>query len=287
VLWHYVGEQWQPVDLGAAGLRRDVILRLAFRDRSDGWALAVAALDQVSQAQPHLLHFNGRSWMDATPDSLDHMSRLRDLCIPTSEQGWIAGIAPGVEAQRWRGVVLSRQAGTWHEETLPESSGRTWVLNRLACLPNGVVLATGAVFGLEPNGTPQDGLLLRYDGAWKRIALPDELRTYELGQIWAASERDVWLVASQDSGFSLLHFLDGQWLQTSPPTLPGGRLGSDGVSLDAIWFPSPDEGWAVANDFHGPGVTRGLVFHYQHGVWRKRNWNWHFWHERWFGLFGH
>jgi len=34
------------------------------------------------------------------------------------------------------------------------------------------------------------------------------------------------------------------------------------------------------------GVWRGLIFHYKDGAWRNRNWNWHFWCQRWFGLLG-
>jgi hypothetical protein len=49
-------------------------------------------------------------------------------------------------------------------------------------------------------------------------------------------------------------------------------------------FVSPTEGWAIANDYDGPDLVRGLIFHYKDGVWRNRNWNWHFWNEPWFGL---
>jgi hypothetical protein len=51
-------------------------------------------------------------------------------------------------------------------------------------------------------------------------------------------------------------------------------------------FVSPDEGWAIANDVGGPGLGRGLIFHYRDGVWRNRNWNWHFWNEPGFGFCG-
>jgi hypothetical protein len=51
-------------------------------------------------------------------------------------------------------------------------------------------------------------------------------------------------------------------------------------------FPSPNEGWAAAYDYLGSGIVRGLVLHYKDGVWRNRNWDWHFWHERGWGLIG-
>jgi hypothetical protein len=59
-----------------------------------------------------------------------------------------------------------------------------------------------------------------------------------------------------------------------------------GFAFTDMQFVTPNEGWAVANDYGGPGIVRGLIFHYKDGVWRNRNWTWHFWNQPWFGLFG-
>ena len=49
-------------------------------------------------------------------------------------------------------------------------------------------------------------------------------------------------------------------------------------------FVSPDEGRAIANEI---GAVRGLIFHCKDGVWRLRNWGWHFWDAPGFGLSEH
>jgi hypothetical protein len=81
-----------------------------------------------------------------------------------------------------------------------------------------------------------------------------------------------------------MHFKEGAWIEVPRPHVPHG--GAQGYTIGGIRFVSEDEAWAIARDGDGPGLFRGLVFHYKDGVWRNRNWNWHFWDERRFGLFG-
>jgi hypothetical protein len=51
-------------------------------------------------------------------------------------------------------------------------------------------------------------------------------------------------------------------------------------------FVTPNEGWAIATDFAGTGLSNGLIFHYKDGVWRHRNWSWHLWDMPGFGMLG-
>jgi hypothetical protein len=96
---------------------------------------------------------------------------------------------------------------------------------------------------------------------------------------------DFWLSLSRSGTRPLLmHFKDGNWVEVPRPVVPHG--GVQNYLIGDIQFISPDEGWAIGHDADGPGLFRGLVLHYKDGVWRNRNWNWHFWDERWFGLFG-
>ena len=96
---------------------------------------------------------------------------------------------------------------------------------------------------------------------------------------------DFWLSLFESAGDALLvHVTDGEWTAVPGPNVPHG--GAQGYVIQNIDFVSENEAWATAHDGDGPGLFRGLVLHYKDGVWRNRNWNWHFWDERWFGLLG-
>ena len=97
----------------------------------------------------------------------------------------------------------------------------------------------------------------------------------------------MWLALSrQDATLrfrpTFLHWVDGVWTEVPPPALPTGR--ADGFLFSDMQFVSPAEGWAIGN---ADGFARGVIFHYQDGVWRLRNWGWHFWDAPGFGLWEH
>lgn len=131
-------------------------------------------------------------------------------------------------------------------------------------------------------------VLYRYrdNMGWQRLPFPESMKGYMPEAVAALAADDIWVAAGRlpDEPYLFLRWLGGEWHIVDGPTLPRGRKG--GYTVNAMDFVSPDEGWAVAGDSLGPG-SRGLILHYKDGVWRNRNWNWHFWHERWFGVFGH
>jgi len=97
----------------------------------------------------------------------------------------------------------------------------------------------------------------------------------------------VWLAVNADDPPgrlrpTFLHWVDGAWTEVRPPALPGGQV--DGYLFSDMQFVSPDEGWAIGNT---DGFVHGLIFHYRNGVWRYRNWGWHFWDAPGFGLGEH
>src|SRR5690606_2626236 len=80
-----------------------------------------------------------------------------------------------------------------------------------------------------------------------------------------------------------LHLRNGVWETVELPRLPDGR--STHRLIVDMQFVTPTEGWAIAHDL----IPRagGRIYHYRDGVWRNRNWNWHFWDAPGFGLFGY
>jgi hypothetical protein len=130
-------------------------------------------------------------------------------------------------------------------------------------------------------------LVLRHQEQWARVSVPDDVRACSPEALAAVSMDEFWVAAVCDRRPIFLHYSNGQWTEVPGPPLPGQRRAS--YFFSAMQFVSADEGWAVGNVSGGAatGASDGLVFHYRDGVWKQRNWNWHFWHERWFGLFGY
>jgi hypothetical protein len=140
------------------------------------------------------------------------------------------------------------------------------------------------------------GFLLSYDGSWHRAPFPEgPFEGYEVGAMAAASNDDIWLFASRLANDPVfMRFTEGRWSILSMPALPAASnfpfpaipTSMARAHVGAMQFVTPTEGWAVGTKFLGGGELSGLVWHYEDGAWRNRNWNWHFWHQRWFGLFG-
>jgi len=185
-----------------------------------------------------------------------------------------------------RVVVLRKDGLTWSEVALPAlfPVETSWI-NRVACLPNGGMVASGAVHDKE--GTIKEGFLLRYDGTWTRIPFPQPFRDYSADTLTAAAQDDTWVQVSSFSGDPMfLRWTNGHWSSVPYPTLPAGGSSLLPISLHRIQFVSPEEAWAVGTKLYGGGYFHGVIFHYKDGIWKNRNWNWHSWNERWFGLFG-
>jgi hypothetical protein len=180
-----------------------------------------------------------------------------------------------------RGTELERAA-------LPDLPGPNAYVSQIACAGDGRAIAAAVVNAAGPALTETGGTstLLAFDGAWNTVALPAPYDRHRVSAVAALTATDVWLALSApDRGApTFVHWRDGVWDEVAPPVLPSGR--TTGYDVSAMQFVSPSEGWAVANDYAGPGIVRGLIFHYRDGQWRNRNWNWHFWDQRWFGLFG-
>jgi hypothetical protein len=258
----------------------------------NGWALGTV----IREAAPPivaLLRLRDGVWKLHPLDGAQSGWNLIDLCLDQNGDGWSVGVT--TEDGHWREPLVVRLIGERLEEAaLPSLPGPHSVLSKVACLPGGGAVAVGRS-GIAKFMDRGDGLVLRYDGAWHEVELPDSLRGFVPTAMSAASERDIWMSGSIDDAcrtigrpcratYIFVHWHDDAWELSAPPSFPGSR--AEGYLISDLTFVSPDEGWAVANDYAGPEVVRGLIFHYKDGIWRHRNWNWHFWNQPWFGLFG-
>ena len=207
---------------------------------------------------------------------------LADVCIDETGEGWIVGSAESqTEAQR--SLVLHYRDGVLEDQTPPELAALDRTISRIECLPNGkLVMVAGP--GRHDPSFGESALMIRYDGTWHLDWLPGAYSYSGVRGLAVVSDRNVWIAGQRvGDGPIFLHWVDGVWAAVEPPTLPDGR--TDGYAVTDMTFVTPDEGWATAVDSTGPGF-RGLIFHYKDGVWRNRNWNWHFWDQPGFGLFG-
>ncbi len=232
------------------------------------------------------LRFDGSGWRYDAGAPLIEGRRFTGSCQLPDGTVWRVGgrrIAPG----RMHALAMRQSGGDWSEVPLPAIAGNLVVLSDVTCQADGsvVVLANARS---DVRATPSVGIL-RFTDTWESIAVPDEVAREHTALLAAPRPGELWLVAQcadifGDCRARFWHWRDGQWSEAPPPYLPGGRR--DKYFLDKLLFPSPDEGWAIATDMNGP-TLRGLIFHYRDGVWRNRNWDWHFWDQPGFGLFGY
>lgn len=296
VIWRFRVGRWVPADLG--GLEEDWGVG-AVRPSPTGtiWATGIVEIgpdDEHSPAAARLVRIlvrsdDGVGWRDeeAVREG-DRRWRFNDACFGPSGAGWFVGTDDGGGLGR-RPLAVRHRDGLWESAVLPDFPMPARLID-VDCLPGDRAVAIG--FTGELLGGENTPIVLRYDGDWQRIELPFDMGRGSIGALAALSTSDIWLaVNSRHTGDPVadqplfLHWRAGQWTEVAAPLLPGGR--QDGYNFTDMQFVSPDEGWAIASDYEGPGLGRGLIFHYRHGAWRNRNWNWHFWDAPGFGLWEH
>jgi hypothetical protein len=283
VLWRYQHHRWRAADLSGVGLRNWTVTTVRFADPDDGRAAALVELGG-NRVLSLMLHFDGSTWR------LDPGTRLEgrrwtigDMCVRPSGGMWAVGSARLSDAEGQHPLLVSLESSEWREVALPRGVGSFGGLSHVVCLGDEGAIAAGVTID-EAGGSTGRVQLLRYRNGWELVAASASLSGVQLSAVAATSTEDVWVAGVRARRPVFLHLSGGGWSEVPGPVLPQDRTA--GYSVGAMQFPSPGEGWAVANDNEGPGLVRGLIFQYRDGVWRNRNWSWHFWDQRWFGLFG-
>jgi hypothetical protein len=295
VIWRFRSGRWEPAHLG--GIEWDWLVG-AVRPSPSGtiWATGVVETDPDDEhppAPPRLLRIllrsdDGVSWVqEGAMREGDRRWAFLDACFCPSGTGWFVGNDHGGGLGR-RALAVRHRDGVWDSAALPDLPAPARLFS-VECLPGDGAVAIGFIGEIFGETTP---IVLRFDGTWQRIELPFDMGRGSIGALAALSTSDIWLaVNSRGTGDPVadqplfLHWREGQWTEVAAPLLPGSRQG--GYVFTDMQFVSPDEGWAIADDVEGPGLERGLIFHYRDGAWRNRNWNWHFWNAPGFGLWEH
>jgi hypothetical protein len=295
VLWRYNAGRWQSIDL--AGLDWDdwSIVDVFASPTGEVWATAVIDLDPDDALPPAQFRFKPilLRWDGATLRveweirEGDRRWQIADLCFDSDGSGWFVGTDFADPALR-KPLAVRRRNGHWERADLPPlPPGRISGLTSVACLPNGRLVTWGA--STDRRLGVSHPFVLRFDGSWEVIELPERYRAAEIGAMAAPAYSDIWLAVTNiepraHAPAAFLRWVAGEWHEVPLPKLPEGRIG--GFVFKDMQFVSPTEAWAIADDSSGPGLSRGFIFHYRDGVWRNRNWSWHLWDMPWFGLFG-
>lgn len=283
----YDGRRWQPEEVSPTLFPQWWIQRVSAvpggDDRAIGAVFSGPATQIVpSQVEMYLLRRSAGQW--AIDDTAPATWRANDLCTTAAADTWMVGAVRG-DARRFSALAAHARDGAWTVAPLPPLGGDAQTLSRVVCPAAGGVVALGGVWRESDRVT--ELVLLRFTDHWEHIALPADL-IHGDAIIAARSVDDVWVAVSCPASTTcptrFLHWTGGQWTVVPAPALPGGR--ASGYIVTDMQFVSPDEGWAVANDYGGSGITRGLLFHYRDGAWRVRNWDWHFWNQPGLGWFG-
>lgn len=288
----YQSDSWRGESLNGILWPHWGIYKVMAGPAGDAWAFVYSSENapgppESPKAKRAALRYDGHHW---TADQVVFAGRvdwhLADGCQSPDGQWWFVGMDDAAPSGRGR-LLLRWDGRELHSMGESGSVSERSALYRIRCLPDGTIWASGA---LRPaKGAPLEILLVRYADRWERIAFPDVLpREASTSSLAPVSADEVWISAAcgtlrAECCERFFHYRDGNWNVVSLPLMPGGRC--TGVAVVDAQFVSPDEGWAVATDME-PGKGGGRIFHYKNGVWRLRNWNWHFWDAPWFNLFG-
>ena len=284
VLWSYGADGWRPARLPEVPVVDWTVARVRFAATNDGAALVHGRAPASAERRDVLLHFDGTRWVTAFAAPAG--SELSDVCLTPDGGGWAVGRTMISSRAPWQGAAWRRDAGTWSEVPLPMGFEGPWDVHRVRCLAGGRVAAIGGRIMPAATGTAVEGLLLRFAGVWQRVELPDPMRAAYPDALDVAPDGSLWVAAGRAGRPLIARQTATGWWDTTPlPVLPGGR--DCGFAVGALALTAASDGWAIADDVGGPGVVRGLVLRYRDGAWSNRGWNWPFWRERWFGLFGH
>lgn len=288
LVWTLRDGKWTESALPAVDERDWLLGSIAFTSLGEGWATGSYFLENTTY--PLLFHFDGSSWArDGSIRSAGRLWTFTEVCVGPDDATWAVGWkrrSPGEPRQL---LAATRVGSEWREIPIPvpEETADEAIFASVSCFAGGLV--AGGWTGRDFFDLFSRGVLWTYDGTWKVLELPAHLADRTPSALFATSSADVWIALSSSwtipwVGARFLHYVAGSgWEEIPGPVLPEGR--TTGYDVRAMQFTSPSTGWAIANDSDGPGLVRGLVLQYENGVWRSRNWNWHWWDEPWFGPF--
>jgi photosystem II stability/assembly factor-like uncharacterized protein len=241
------------------------LLAVTFPTPQSGWVVGQIGILHTEDA--------GRTWASQEIPVKGYFGALNSVAFATPQSGWAVGD---------QGIILRTT-----------DSGRTWIqqISTVTKRLFSVAVASpqsawavgedGVILHTEDGGTtwkaPSSGtelwlfsvVFLSPQSGWAAGASGTILHTEDGGATWKVQSsgegeiRSLAIVSSQSSWalhYALIHTEDGgrTWKDQ-------GALGSQVLYLNALTFPTPDQGWAVGNE--------GLIIHTADGgaTWSKQS----------------
>jgi hypothetical protein len=200
-IWHYRGGRWEATDLTAFDWVEWTVPAVWAAADGEAWATVLIHVKGDREHPPApkrfeevLLHWDGLRWRIHDSASVGGRRRFfNDACFQPSGNGWFVG-ADLSDPNVRRPLAVRHRNHHWEPVALPEIGGPHGVLSDVVCLPGDRAVAIGVNYAGPRQ--PSKPVLLRYDGEWQRIELPDGFQHAEVGAIAALSDSDVWLAVS-------------------------------------------------------------------------------------------
>jgi len=166
------------------------------------------------------------------------------------------------------GGIVRLTNGTWTNEALPAGIETIQGLAFLNANDGWAVGSSGNT----------GAALRRAAGVWTTATMPALTEPWEILGIAALANGEAWAVGQSTDETALtragvlLHCNEGTWQPVPPPAV------STNWYLEAVSFPTANEGWAVGTDLT---ARAGVVLHYRDGAWGRSqvpapeggNWN--------------
>lgn len=176
---HFDGKGWSPVETGA---------------KSFLWWIYGSGADDVYAVGDKglILHYDGEAWT-TVPSGTDRT--LYGLWAAGPDDVWAVGGDPW--GQPGDAVLLRGNAAGFHQVSVPS-----------ALLPEGLYKIYGTPAG-DVVAVGTSGTILRYDGQWRRDAVPTSV---PLVSLWGAGGERLYAVGGQGTGV-VLHYDGARWSQ--------------------------------------------------------------------------
>lgn len=287
VVWRYDQGHWTESRLGLSDARNWQVTRIAALPSHDpflvGFRLSGGSLSStLASLTTHGPRFESLN-------AVAGASAVVEICRGATGVPWGIGWKKSAPNALRRPLLVEKRSDEWVDLS-PERTddGADAYFVAVSCWSDGAV-AVGIEDSMSSAGT-EASFLMRYEGGvWFRLSWPERIRHMQPVAVAARSGTDIWIAAAcvgsaERCAPTTFHFDGTAWHEKPLPRLPGER-GREYV-LQAMVFPTPEVGWVIANDVIGSELSRGLIFTYEDGAWRNRNWDWHWWDESWWGLFG-
>lgn len=268
VILHWNGTAWSGVTAprqGAAASYR--LSAIGGTSATDIWAAGTKLGDGT--ASPLIVHFNGRTWSNASP-ARPATGELNGVAADAAGDAWAVG--QGVPG---RILTLHWDGSTWSQVPSPDPGRSSGALAAVAASTPDNAWAAGST--MKTAASPSRALALHWNGtAWSVASLPGSGNgDTRLNAVTVLNPRSAWAAGSScpQAGCApgtkipafILSWNQTAWSRASTPDLPAGSqlTGTAAISATSAWAvgarPSPDRTGTVTLILHWNGRSWSTV----------------------------